>query len=150
MTDLPFVRRFLRILIDPGWAPFSVVIFHVILAEFGLTHRFDHLLHFLGGVAIAYFCFRLLALLSFLPPSHGWLIYLMAFAASCTAALFWEFAEFASDVFLRTSVQQGLRETMLDLIFGVLGATLSLLLIAFARSLFGNHRRASALNFRVI
>jgi hypothetical protein len=141
MTDLPFVRRFLRILIEPGWAPFSVVILHLILAEFGLTHRFDHFLHFLGGVAIGYFCFRLLALLSLFPASQGWLIYPIAFTAGCTAALFWEFAEFASDVFLHTSVQQSLPETMLDLLFGVLGATSSLLLIVVTRSFLSNRHQ---------
>ena len=141
----PFVRRFLRILIEPGWAPFGVVLFHVTLAEFGLTHRFDHLLHFLGGAAIAYFFSRFLALLSLIPTtSHSWLIYAATFTSSCTAALFWEFVEFASDTFLHTNVQQSLSETMLDLLFGVLGATSSLTLIALARLvLFKPHRPVS-------
>ena len=140
----PFLRRFLRILIEPGWAPFSVVLFHVILAEFGLTHRFDHLLHFLGGAAIAYFFFRFLALLSLIPITRPWLIYAATFTSSCTAALFWEFVEFASDVFLHTTGQQSLSETMLDLVFGVLGAISSLTLIALARFvLFKPHRPLS-------
>ena len=139
--NYPFLRRFLRILIDPGWAPFSVVLFHVVLAEFGLTHRFDHLLHFLGGAAIAYFFFRFLALLALIPTTHPWLIYAATFTSSCTAALFWEFVEFASDVFLHTNVQQSLSETMLDLLFGVLGALSSLTLIAFARLVLFKPRR---------
>jgi hypothetical protein len=131
MNDLPFVRRFLRMLVEPGWAPFAVVFLHVVLAEFGLTQRFDHLLHFLGGIAIGYFFFRLFELLLPFPTGYRWLIYPATFACSCTAALFWELAEFASDVFLHTSVQQSLSETMLDLLFGVLGGTSSLALLAF-------------------
>jgi hypothetical protein len=66
------------------------------------------------------------------------------FTSSCTAALFWEFMEFASDVFLHTTVQQSLSETMLDLVFGVLGALSSLTLVAFARLfLFKPHRPLS-------
>ena len=45
-NDLPTVRWLLRLLISPGWAPLGVVIIHLALAEFGLTNRFDHLLHF--------------------------------------------------------------------------------------------------------
>lgn len=133
MNDLPFVRRFLRILVDAGWAPFGVITLHTSLAEFGLTHRFDHLLHFLGGMAIAYFFFRVFVLLSVLPTTDRWLIYAGTFTSSCTAALFWEFVEFASDVFLHSHVQQSLSETMLDLVFGVLGALSCLTLIALAR-----------------
>ena len=130
MTDLPFVRRFLRLLIDPGCAPFSVVILHVVLAEFGLTQRLDHLLHFLGGSAIAYFFFRLLNLFPPFLNAPAWLPYLVTFTSSCTVAIFWEFAEFASDTFLHTTVQQSLTETMLDLLFGVLGIISSLVLLA--------------------
>jgi hypothetical protein len=135
MKDLPAVRWLLRVLVNPGWAPLAVVGLHVALAEYGLTRRFDHLLHFLGGAAIAYFFCRVLLL-----PSHrfrfpNWMPYLLAFTCACTVALFWEFFEFASDQFLGTTVQQGLLETMLDLCFGVIGAAISLLIVALVRLL---------------
>jgi hypothetical protein len=129
VNELPIVRRVLRILLEPGWAPFSVLLLHAVLAEFGLTQRFDHLLHFLGGTSIAYFFFRLLDLFSLFPPTHHWAVYLVTFTSSCTTALFWEFTEFASDTFLHSTVQQSLSETMLDLLFSVLGATASLIIL---------------------
>jgi hypothetical protein len=127
MNDLPAVRLLLRLIVNPGWAPIAVIVLHLTLAEFGLTDRLDHLLHFLGGASISYFLYRLIASL----PSHSIrkpLHYLLAFTSACTAAVFWEFAEFASDRFLNTTIQQTLPETVLDLLFGVLGAAATLLL----------------------
>src|SRR5688572_25989671 len=102
VNDLPLVRRVLRILLEPGWAPLSVLVLHGALAEFGLTERFDHLVHFLGGASIAYFFSRVLELFSLFPSSQRWAVYLVAFTASCTAAVFWEFIEFGSDTFFHS------------------------------------------------
>lgn len=119
------MRTLLRLLLNPGWAPLAVVLLHVVLAEFGLTHRFDHLLHFLGGASVAYF---LHGILLWFGPRVGlgpqWISYLVAFTGACTVAVFWEFGEAASDHWLGTHVQQSLIETMLDLFCGVLGAML--------------------------
>lgn len=136
MNDLPTVRWLLRLLVNPGWAPLGVVVLHLALAHYGLTHRFDHLLHFLGGASIGYFLFGLLASLPSLFASiPGWVQYILVFTTSCTVAVFWEFAEFASDRFLGTSVQQSVTETMLDLTFGVVGATTTLVVKAVFRGL---------------
>ena len=136
MNDLPAVRWLLRLLVNPGWAPLGVVVMHLALAHFGLTHRFDHLLHFLGGASIAYFLFGLLVSLPSLFASiPDWVQYLLVFTTSCTVAVFWEFAEFASDRFLGTFVQQSVTETMLDLTFGVVGATTTLVVMAVFRGL---------------
>jgi len=142
VNDLPTVRWLLRLLISPGWAPLGVVIIHLALAEFGLTNRFDHLLHFLGGASIAYFLHGFIALL----PCQGgiipkWAHYLLAFTSACTIAVFWELAEFASDRYMGTTIQQSLSETVLDLVFGVLGASTTLLGIAAFRRLFRGSRR---------
>ena len=125
MTDLPAVRWLLRLLLNPGWAPLAVVVLHLVLAGYGLTQRLDHLLHFLGGASIAYF---FLGLFASLPAarSPSWVLYLLTFAWACTIAVFWEFAEFASDQFRGTAIQQSVPETMLDLLFGVLGALTTL------------------------
>ena len=133
MKNLPVVRHFLRILLEPGWAPLGVVGLHLMLAEFGLTESFDHWLHFLGGASMGYLLFRLIEMLSLLGASQGWVRYMVAFTAACTVAVFWEFGEFASDAWLHTAVQRGLNETMLDLLFGVVGATVALVLMAAAR-----------------
>jgi hypothetical protein len=136
MKDLPAVRWLLRVILNPGWAPLSVVALHLALAEFGLTQRFDYLLHFLGGAAIGYFCYGFIALLP--PPAAvvpGWIRYLLAFTSACTVAVFWELGEFALDRLQGTSIQQSLSETMMDLFFGVLGATAALLLAAVFRLL---------------
>jgi hypothetical protein len=136
MNDFPTVRWLLRLLVNPGWAPLGVVAMHLALAHYGLTHRFDHLLHFLGGASIAYFLFGLLASLPSLFASiPSWAQYLLVFTTSCTVAVFWEFAEFASDRFLGTSVQQSVAETMLDLTFGVAGASTMLAVMAVFRGL---------------
>jgi hypothetical protein len=117
--------------VNPGWAPLAVVVLHLVLAQYGLTQRFDHLLHFLGGASIAFFLLGLLASLpSLFAHVPRWIHYLLAFTSSCTVAVFWEFAEFASDRFRGTSIQQSVSETVLDLVFGVAGAMSSLLLIA--------------------
>jgi hypothetical protein len=134
MNRLPAVRWLLRVLLNPGWAPLSVVALHLALAELGLTQRFDHLLHFLGGASMAYFLHGLIARLPLrVAGLPRWVHFLLAFTSACTVALFWEFAEFASDQLRGTSIQQSLSETMLDLLFGVLGATGSLLIIAGLR-----------------
>jgi hypothetical protein len=134
MNNLPAVRWLLRMLVNPGWAPLGVVVIHLTLAHYGLTHRFDHLLHFLGGASIAYFLFGLLASLPSLFASiPSWAQCLLVFTTSCTVAVFWEFAEFASDRFLGTSVQQSVTETMLDLTFGVVGASTTLVVKAVFR-----------------
>ncbi len=131
MKNLPAVRFLMRILVNPGWAPLGVVAMHLVLAEFGLTQRFDHLLHFTGGAAMAWFLFGLIALLPFqVTGVPKWVHHLIAFSSACTVAVFWEFAEFASDQLLGTAIQQSLSETVLDLLFGVLGAGATLLMAA--------------------
>lgn len=134
LRELPAVRTLLRLLLNPGWAPFAVVLLHVVLAEFGLNHRFDHLLHFLGGASMAYFLHGILLWLAArISLSPKWISYLIAFTGACTVAVFWEFGEAASDHWLGTHVQQSLTETMLDLFYGVLGAILMICLLATAK-----------------
>jgi hypothetical protein len=117
MNDLPAVRWLLRLLVNPGWAPLGVVVIHLTLAHYGLTHRFDHLLHLLGGASIAYFLFGLLASLpSLFASTPSWAQYLLVFTTTCTVAVFWEFAEFASDRFLGEPTEQHGREVIGQLV----------------------------------
>ena len=135
MKNMPTLRWLLGTIINPGWAPLTVVIIHVILSHYGLI-QFDAYVHFAGGAAIAFFFHGSIAKL---PPSLAiqpkWTHYLLAFTSACTAAVFWEFSEFIADYLMRTAIQQSLTETIQDLACGVAGALTALLLIYFAATL---------------
>jgi uncharacterized membrane protein YjdF len=91
-------------------------------------------MHFSGGMAIAYFLYRGMgAFPEFLRVASGWGNYLFAFALATVVGVFWEFAELASDVFLGSTIQKSVHETMRDLIADVLGALLALGILAFCR-----------------
>lgn len=97
----------------------------------GMRHQLDHAIHFSGGLAIAYFLYRSIKIIS---PVIGFVTpltrFLLSFTAACTVALFWEFGEFASDLLRGTRIQHSVHETLWDLVFGTAGALLSLLIIA--------------------
>lgn len=118
-------------MVNPGWAPISVAVMFLALAGSGLADRFDHVIHSLGGASISYFFYGAIGKLpSGATGTPKGIHYLLALTSACTVALFWEFAEFASDRFMGTSLQQTVSGTILDLMFGVLGATASVLLVA--------------------
>ncbi len=82
-------------------------------------------MHFLGGIAIAYFLVSLAGGLSTIgalgtPNKTG--KGLIALGWSFSSAMFWEFAEFVSDRFFSTHAQGGIPDTMLDMAMGALGA----------------------------
>jgi hypothetical protein len=56
-------------------------------------------------------------------------LFIIVLSLSCTVAVFWEFAEFLGEQLFGLPAQLNLSETMLDLIFGVLGAAMSLAVI---------------------
>jgi len=109
--------------------PASVLACHEIAGHLGIRRLFDHPFHFSGGFTISILIYTLLRIAS---PWLGELSqparYLLTFCAACTVAVFWEFGEFASDVFRGTHDQQSDMDTMLDLVFGTLGS-LSMLLV---------------------
>jgi hypothetical protein len=105
------------------WAPIIVLIAHGIAGKvFGHEPYVDPIMHFSGGLAIAYFCWRacLLSPELFGKPSRLG-IDLLALGLTCAAALFWEFGEFVGDQVKGTNVQRGLGNTMRDLFLGTLG-----------------------------
>ena len=106
------------------WAPIIVLIAHGIAGKlFGHEPYVDPIMHFSGGLAIAFFCWRacLLSPELFGKPSRLG-IDLLAFGLTCAAALFWEFGEFIGDQVRGTNMQRGLGNTMRDLFLGTLGA----------------------------
>lgn len=106
-----------------GWAVLLVLCLHRLVMLAGVRAQADALMHYCGGVAITYLCFRVIreAKAWFGSPpvaAHA----LTAFSCGCTAAVVWELFEFASDSILGTHVQKSLSETMLDLVYGTFGA----------------------------
>lgn len=88
-------------------------------------------MHLLGGIAIALFASGLVHAL----VEHAvirkleWIVHAaLVFTAACTAAVFWEFAEWIADHTIGTNAQMNdLNDTMLDLALGVVGAAMGAL-----------------------
>jgi hypothetical protein len=94
------------------WAPIIVLIAHGIAGKvFGHEPYVDPIMHFSGGLAIAFFCWRacLMSPELFGKPSRLG-VDLLAFGLACAAALFWEFGEFIGDQVRGTNVQRGRRK----------------------------------------
>jgi hypothetical protein len=126
---------FIKISRGAAWAPLSVLIGHSVFAKFfGHEPYVDPVMHFSGGVAAAYF-FRKVSMMGneVLGELTDFSRDLLSFGLTCSIALFWEMAEFISDIFLGTNVQTSNTNTMRDLILGTVGALMFLL---FRRLLF--------------
>lgn len=109
---------------DAAWPGLCVLVTHTILAElFGHEPYVDPALHFLGGVAAAFFFSRLGP---FVPAVFGSLATparrALAFCATTTVAVFWEFAEYVSDLYLGTMAHTSIGSTLRDIFTGMLGA----------------------------
>ncbi len=103
-----------------GWAPLAVLLASFPFANTRYAESAYSVLHLLGGAALAWFFRRALRILH-----RGWppgLSSLVAFALACTGALAWEIAEFAIDFVFGTKLQEGLLDTMTDLILAAAGA----------------------------
>lgn len=113
-----------------AWAPLVVILLRWLARVFHIREQLDHVIHFSGGLAIAYFLYQCIGICSaYTGGLRPQVRLLLTFTASCTVALFWEFGEFASDIFRGTHIQHHVSETLYDLIFGTLGATLTVGLI---------------------
>lgn len=117
------VKKLLQLLRDTGiWAPVAVLIFHQFASLKGYRTQIDWINHFSGGLSFSYFAWKNIPLFTRwtgTPTPVGRLV--VAFLAGCTAAVWWEIAEFSSDVFRDTHIQQSIQETMVDQVNGVLG-----------------------------
>ncbi len=120
-------------LIESGWAPISVIFLHVLMSRvFSVYAAFpgiDMPMHFVGGIAIAFFFHRasingsqLQLLGAFHPITHA----LLVFFATCAATVFWEFAEFINDRYFGGHAQAGLTDTMRDMLIGIAGGVVLL------------------------
>jgi hypothetical protein len=103
-----------------AWAPAVVLVASFVCAVSPYAEAAYSVLHVVGGVALAYFARRAVRLVH-----GGWppvLSSVVAFALACTGALAWEIAEFAIDFLFGTNLQEGLLDTMTDLILAAGGA----------------------------
>ncbi len=126
-----------------GWFPTLVFLIHVVISRvlngYILYPPLDIPMHFLGGVAIAFFFSRCLAMVpeSAISGTPRHLAQaLLVFALTGTATVFWEFAEFFSDRLFGTRAQLSLEDTLLDMALGVAGG-LAYLVSAHQRATLG-------------
>jgi hypothetical protein len=112
-----------------GWAPLLVFGAHAFASR--VLHLYqawppaDIPMHFSGGVAVAFFASRCFGMLPRERVKRDRIILLelvLIVSLTCIAAVFWEFAEFATDQLLGTNVQISLANTMQDLAMGISGA----------------------------
>ena len=120
---------------EAAWAPLSVFGLYWVGLAFDLYKIFPSLdipTHFLGGVAITYFYRSAIRNSQKLVGEIPLPIQIL-FAITCTGTttILWEFYENLADFFLRTNMVRGLRDTIMDLFLGLLGA---LILSLFYRS----------------
>ena len=120
-----------RVLREALWAPAAIVVLNVIVAGLPQADGLWSLLHFLGGAAVAFFYYKVARIA--VPMVAAWR-YLFAFALACATALAWEIVEFIVDQFAGTTLQQGNFDTMSDLILGMAGAAVYLVIHALAIS----------------
>ena len=119
----------MRSVLDAGWAPATVFLTHAVLARTEVYYGYPWLdipMHLLGGVAIAFFFDRslVLAVDTGLGGRPSPILHVaFVFAATCTAAVFWEFAEWSLDLYFEPEETLGLQDTLLDMIRGILGGT---------------------------
>jgi hypothetical protein len=107
----------------PWWAPVAVLILAWCIGRTQVAHDLWSWLHLLGGAALAFF---FLGCIDALRATHPLARYAVAFAFACTGALGWELMEFGIDQVWGTHLQEGLLDTMTDLMLGVSGAALYL------------------------
>jgi len=117
---------------ESAWAPLCVVGFYVVGLAFHLFRMFPNIdipTHFMGGVTITYF-YRVAIRNSqkFLGDIPLPIQIILAFTATGTTTVLWEFYENTIDHFFGTHMVRGLEDTIVDLAMGLSGAlVLSLL-----------------------
>ncbi len=117
------------LLFRAGWAPLLVFLLHVFISRvvngYILYPPLDIPMHFLGGVAMAYFlanCFSALPKDAIAHSLRPLAAVVFVVSLTTTSTVFWEFAEFASDAVFGTHAQLGLDDTLLDMALGIAGA----------------------------
>lgn len=124
------MKPLLRLLLRAGWAPVLVLVFHQAIMRTPWREPLDFVMHFSGGLTIAFFIWHALdCFASRFGTLTAFARYLFTFALACTVGLFWEFAELFSDVVYGSHIQHSIHETMRDLLADTAGALTMLALI---------------------
>ncbi len=112
-----------------AWAPLFVVGVHGVLSRilglYGSYPWLDVPMHFVGGVAMAYFLGHALAFAhggGLLGQPNRALLVLAWIASASTVTILWEFLEFTTDRLGLTRAQASVADTMLDFLMGILGS----------------------------
>jgi len=121
-----WINWFAVTLKESAWAPLGVVGLYLIGLVFHVYDSYSWMdipTHFLGGIAITYF-YRVAIRNSqeFLGDIPLPIQVLLAFTATGTTAVFWEFYENTFDLLFHTHMVLGLFDTIKDLFDGILGA----------------------------
>ncbi len=123
-----------EITIRASWFPLLVFVFHLVLGwGFEIYEKIsglDMLTHCIGGIAIAFFFYETLVILSnkgVIESISRTIRSALVFALTATAAVFWEFAEYIVDMYLGTRIQRNLQDTIADMAFGIFGGVLFLI-----------------------
>lgn len=111
---------------EAAWAPVGVILFYLIGLAFSWYDTFPPLdipTHFMGGVAITYFYRCAIRnsqkYLGEIPPL---IQILLAFTATGTTTIFWEFYEYFLDASFGAHNIRGVDDTIADFITGLSGA----------------------------
>ena len=112
-----------------GWFPLTVYIVNLFLKYVVDIYRYwgraDLPIHIVGGFSIAYFISGIYRLIPHETARRHRMVLLeliLMGSLTATVALFWEFGEYAIDVIWEASLQDSLRNTMLDLGTSLIGA----------------------------
>lgn len=126
------MKRLLHAIRTTGiWAPAVVLVLHELVFIREWRTQVDWFNHFAGGLSFTYFAWKSLPFLfTYTGPLTTAGRLAAAFLSGCTAALLWDIGEFSSDIFLHTSIQKSLDETMMDLVNGFLGTSTMVVLLA--------------------
>jgi len=112
-----------------SWMAFILFIVHVTFTLFHFYARWKVLdipLHFFGGLSIAYLVAGSIIVFAkhkLINRPDEIIRYTLIFSLTCTAAIFWEFAEWTLDHTITSDCQLGRDDTMLDLFLGTLGGS---------------------------
>ena len=110
--------------------PITVVFVHLIASKvlnlYKIFPDLDIPFHYIGGLSIAYTSVQILSYLEKekISTTLNKVVFLaLIFSLTATATVFWEFAEFIGDQFLKANIQISLANTMQDQFMGILGGS---------------------------
>jgi hypothetical protein len=116
---------------EAGWAPISVFLFSLLLGNiFHLYFLFpgiDKTVHIVGGMAIThFFVTSIFHSQRMVGAIHSDRQLLLALGLSLLVAVAWEGIELFGDMTFKTKMNHGLTDTLLDILFGLLGSLIVL------------------------